>query len=182
MRRLLGAILLLGVCLLMLAGCRGETDFYAGESLSSAELEELKNSLLEDEENEATEEEDRLEETPENAENAEEEKENVSNGEFDENKAVVYYTENGSVYHTTRECTYLKNSKSVLEGSISQAEDLGKSRKCSNCASKEDGEGSTEADESDKGDQLTDSENENGENKTVVYYTEGGETYPSTDL
>ncbi|MCH1982096.1 Ig-like domain-containing protein [Ruminococcus sp. OA3] len=43
---------------------------------------------------------------------------------------TVYWTPNGSVYHSTRECPSLARSKTIRSGSVSQS---GKSRKCKVC-------------------------------------------------
>lgn len=43
---------------------------------------------------------------------------------------VVYWTPNGSVYHTTDKCNSLSNSKNILTGTIA---DSGKPRVCKNC-------------------------------------------------
>ena len=45
---------------------------------------------------------------------------------------VVYWTQNGEVWHTEKDCRYLKN-KSVISGSQEEAIDAGKSRLCSSC-------------------------------------------------
>lgn len=48
-------------------------------------------------------------------------------------KETVYWTESGSVWHTTNKCRYLKNSKNVLSGSIEEAKEAGKTKVCSGC-------------------------------------------------
>jgi hypothetical protein len=45
---------------------------------------------------------------------------------------VVYWTQNGEVWHTKEDCRYLKN-KDVISGSQKDAIDAGKSRLCSSC-------------------------------------------------
>ncbi len=43
---------------------------------------------------------------------------------------TVYWTPNGEVYHSTKDCSSLGRSKTILSGSISES---GKSRPCKNC-------------------------------------------------
>ena len=54
-------------------------------------------------------------------------------GEDDENKTVCYYTPNGDVWHLTKECGSLKNTQTIMEGSIEDAKAAGKSRVCNRC-------------------------------------------------
>ena len=48
---------------------------------------------------------------------------------------VCYYVENGSVWHASQSCSYLKNSKNIIESDPEGAEAAGKARPCSKCAS-----------------------------------------------
>lgn len=50
-----------------------------------------------------------------------------------ENKTIVYYTVSGETYHFDRNCTYLRNSKQLNEGSVDDALAAGKARPCSRC-------------------------------------------------
>lgn len=43
---------------------------------------------------------------------------------------TVYWVDNGEVYHTSKNCSSLSNSRNIHEGTIAQS---GKSRKCSRC-------------------------------------------------
>ena len=45
---------------------------------------------------------------------------------------VVYWTQNGEVWHTEQDCRYLKN-KDILSGTQEDALGAGKSRLCSSC-------------------------------------------------
>lgn len=46
---------------------------------------------------------------------------------------IVYWTENGEVWHLNPECRYLKN-KAVISGSEEEAAEAGKKRVCSTCS------------------------------------------------
>lgn len=46
---------------------------------------------------------------------------------------TVYWTESGSVWHTSRDCRYLKKSTNILSGSVEKAKESGKTRACSGC-------------------------------------------------
>lgn len=46
---------------------------------------------------------------------------------------IVYWTKNGTVWHTRKECGHIKNSE-VISGTVSEAEEAGKTRLCSSCA------------------------------------------------
>ncbi|MBQ8213728.1 MAG: hypothetical protein IJZ80_06940, partial [Clostridia bacterium] len=48
---------------------------------------------------------------------------------------VCYYTETGSVWHASTDCSYLKNADHILQGTPEGAELAGKARPCSRCAS-----------------------------------------------
>lgn len=45
---------------------------------------------------------------------------------------TVYWTQNGEVWHTKKDCRYLKNKK-VISGTNDDAVNAGKSRLCSSC-------------------------------------------------
>ncbi len=49
------------------------------------------------------------------------------------NGVTVYYTESGSVWHKSADCSALKKSKNVIEGTQEQAESEGKERACKKC-------------------------------------------------
>ncbi len=46
---------------------------------------------------------------------------------------TVYYTESGSVWHTSVDCSALKRSQNVMVGTQEQAESEGKERACKKC-------------------------------------------------
>ena len=155
MRKLFGIALVLCIGAFLLAGCHSKPAFDAGQTLSAKELEALRNSL-------------------ENANGEQNGAMGSQSGTLDENKTIVYYIETSEVYHTNLECSYIRNSSSVIEGSADQAKELGKTRICGACAKNgekgdllSDGSGDTDKGTSDQ----------QGENKTVVYYTESGEAY-----
>lgn len=99
-------IVLAALFLLLFAGCAKSDGFDAGETLSGEELEQLQKSLLEEKNQPAT--------PPE--------------------KIECYYTASGSVYHKDRNCSFLKNAKEVLEGTIEEATVTRALRPCSRCA------------------------------------------------
>jgi hypothetical protein len=47
---------------------------------------------------------------------------------------TVWWTPNGEVYHTHRDCVSLKRSSEILSGTIEEALSHGKSRLCNICA------------------------------------------------
>ena len=49
-------------------------------------------------------------------------------------KIECYYTASGSVYHKDRNCSFLKNAKEVLGGTIEEATVTRALRPCSRCA------------------------------------------------
>ena len=61
-----------------------------------------------------------------------EENTTVETDSLHDTQDVVYWTQNGEVWHTEQDCRYLKN-KSVISGSQEDAIDAGKSRLCSSC-------------------------------------------------
>jgi len=46
---------------------------------------------------------------------------------------IVFWTDGGSVYHTSKDCTTLSKSKNINSGSVDSAAVAGKSRGCSTC-------------------------------------------------
>ena len=48
---------------------------------------------------------------------------------------ICYYTEHGTVYHYYKDCSYIKNSKNVITGTISQC---GKSKCCFRCCARKE--------------------------------------------
>ena len=80
-------------------------------SQPSYETESITNSTINDSDNTTT------PETKENTEN---------------DSSVVFWTENGEVYHSKETCRYLKN-KNYMTGTIQQAIENGKERLCSTC-------------------------------------------------
>ncbi len=47
--------------------------------------------------------------------------------------AVVYWTEGGSVWHNTKDCSALARSKNIMSGSVHDAVEAGKERVCKKC-------------------------------------------------
>ncbi|MBO5758317.1 MAG: hypothetical protein J6S28_11540 [Clostridia bacterium] len=49
-------------------------------------------------------------------------------------KGKVYWTPNGTKYHASQSCSYLKNAQEVLSGTAAEAANHGASQPCSRCA------------------------------------------------
>ena len=47
---------------------------------------------------------------------------------------IVYWTESGTVYHTTDQCGTLKNSTAIMHGSVEEAMLAKKERPCKTCS------------------------------------------------
>ena len=54
--------------------------------------------------------------------------------EHDSLTDVVYWTESGSVYHVTDQCSSLKHSEKILHGSVEEALTAKKERPCKTCS------------------------------------------------
>ena len=106
----------LGLCACLLTACAREEGFSAGTEMTAEELRLYREKLLA-----------QKEEAPA-------EKEPEDEAPTDVSELVCYYTENGSVWHADRNCSYLKRSQNVLEGSVEGAAIAGKERPCSGCA------------------------------------------------
>ncbi len=81
----------------------------------------------------------------------------------------VYFTESGTVWHTRRDCSHIRKSALVIEGTLSEAFDKGKTKQCSSCLS---------ADEKDNNDNTA----ENGDGSAVdelknVFWLKGGSVW-----
>ena len=46
---------------------------------------------------------------------------------------IVYWTESGSVWHSSASCSHIKNSTKLFAGTVSEAKNAGKSKACSRC-------------------------------------------------
>ena len=78
------------------------------------------------------------EQTPDGEQNPDEEQTpNEGQGDSTQGEGTqtptVYYTPKGEVYHLKRDCSYIKNSKEVLSGTLEAAQTAGKLRACSRC-------------------------------------------------
>lgn len=59
--------------------------------------------------------------------------------DIDENYPVYFWSQNGSVFHSTADCSSLANSKTVICGNINHAYTDGIDKTCSRCFEKNDG-------------------------------------------
>ena len=108
-RRLQNALLLLLVCVCLLCSCRNRAEFSAGQKLSGEEAQDALASMGEDMESDA------------------------------EEKLYYFVIGSGTVYHSVRTCSYLKNSENVQCGTLSQVNAAGKEWLCAACARNEEG-------------------------------------------
>lgn len=105
------------LCLLLLVilacgGCGPQRDFDAGEKMSAAELEALKNELAA--------------------------KENTSDDEKEEaipQDGTVFWLDGGKVYHIRSTCYHIAKKTDVRTGTVTEATAAGKERACSACLS-----------------------------------------------
>ena len=116
-----------------------DNSFRGGELLDNDKMSELKDKYVTEETDEAKEEtesaasEKQTEKQTEmtaDTETTEAESETLVPDEQDER---VYWTKNGSVWHTTDQCHYIKTSKNIESGSVEEAKEAGKSKACSSC-------------------------------------------------
>ena len=61
--------------------------------------------------------------------------ESVDNADGEE---IVYWVENGEVWHTHKDCVSIKDSTPILSGSVDKALEEGKTRLCTRCENKDE--------------------------------------------
>ena len=125
MKRRILALFVIIFCVLFVSSCGDAEGFSAGAQLSGTALELFMRDLFNEENDSAKEEPPSEEAEPEEVE-------------------CYFVSGSGEVYHTRADCSYLKNSKNVMSGTLADASAAGKTRLCSACskASDEKEEGS----------------------------------------
>lgn len=130
----ISAFLLLSV-ILSLSSCdfdESKKKFSGGELLDRERLSEIKGELSESEKESAPEERETESERIES--NTETEAEATTKAdESDIKTETVYWTEGGSVWHLTPQCSRLSKSKEIISGTVSEAKEAKKERVCSFC-------------------------------------------------
>ena len=123
-----GIISLVLICLLWSSiSCQAQQELSSGVPVTPEMLESVSRSLAE---------------TTSASEISKRNDENVSGdsivqdtgAEFDPLTDVVYWTEGGSVYHVTDQCSSLKHSANILHGSVEEALMAKKERICKTCS------------------------------------------------
>lgn len=117
-----GWLLLLAFCLL-LSACAGDDGFDAGEALTAEELTALREQLLEE----------------------------VNTEKDIPSEGVFYFAQNGSVYHSSRDCSHLAGAKKLFWGTLEEVQARGLPA-CTRCAKeKAGGESEKNEDSVDEG-------------------------------
>lgn len=134
-----------GVIALAFTACHREDGFSAGSEMSADEVRAYREKLLAETLSEAkppeatppsTPSEPVLPSTPSEVTPPEAEGgEDVEDGGTEELPEICYYVANGSVWHASNNCSYIKNSKNVIQDDVEGAQAAGKARPCSKCAS-----------------------------------------------
>ena len=123
-----------------------ERNFYGGELLNDDKLSEIKGSVFTDEAKTESVAESKGDETEINDKGTYTESDNADVEvpdtdtealteveDVDEEKQIVYWTKNGSVWHIDEDCYRLNKSKEIISGTIDEAKESGKERVCSSC-------------------------------------------------
>ena len=144
-KRLIAVIIAVLVMTMITACTDSENRFDGGELLDEEKLSEIRSSVFYEEKAEIS------TETPINETEFESETETESESETEteaeteasterpieselqtEDEETVYWTENGSVWHNSEGCRYIKNSN-VICGTVDDAIEAGMERACSAC-------------------------------------------------
>lgn len=98
--------------------------FEGGETLNNDLLSKIENDLRNESQAEES------ESTEDNQSDLPVESDSEANTD---NSTTVYWTGSGSVWHTRRDCSYIKNSDDIFSGTVSEAISKGKKKLCSSC-------------------------------------------------
>ena len=129
-----------GVIALAFTACHREDGFSAGSEMSADQIRAYREKLLAENLAEAAPPEVTPPSTPSEPVSPStppvtEEGEDMKDGGAEELPEICYYVENGSVWHVSNSCSYIKNSKNVIQDDVEGAQAAGKTRPCSKCAS-----------------------------------------------
>lgn len=141
MGKIIKIVLISLIPIVMLTSCNfDESDniFKGGQLLDAEQMSQIKNDILNAEGNPEesgktvdTEDESKTESTMDTGSG--DDKDNVEQTELETDcDSLVYWTKNGTVWHTDRECSRIKKSD-VVEGTVEEAIAAGKERICSFC-------------------------------------------------
>ena len=145
-KKILPLISLLCLLSLLLCSCSisfsDEGTFYGGQILDDALLAEIRQDVLGKEDVTSSTKDsvaigatDSKAETPSEQKSTEGKDEPIENTPSTDGETVLYWVENGEVWHTSKDCRYLKN-KEIISGSQDDAVADGKKRICSACENK----------------------------------------------
>ena len=125
LRKIVGIMLLLTLVIStsLFVSCSDKDDFYLGNGASK---DEIRDSVLKDDEK----------------------WQDQSSGDLSTD--AVYFTKSGTVWHTRRDCSYLKSASEIIEGTLDDAVSSGKERACTLCTAYEnDGANNADQEQSD---------------------------------
>lgn len=155
--RKISILILIAISLAVFCSCSilsfDRTEIRGGTPLNKEELENIKSDIFADNDVDSSINED------------------SEVGSPNENDVTVYWTENGSLWHTHQDCRYLKNSTNIISGTQAEAEASGKSGLCSSC-SNIDAESETTESVSEESSAVEDEIIEN-----PCYWTPNGKTW-----
>ena len=137
MRTYINRCLLIIAALLLIITCSAcdfdESKYHlsGGELLDEEKMSEIKNEVL----SVITFETDTEEVTDSKNDLTGDSDETVTDGQnnIDTDEITVYWTKSGSVWHTSADCYHLRKSTEILSGTVTEAQEAGKLKLCSNC-------------------------------------------------
>ena len=101
----------------------------------------------------------------------------------------MYFTASGTVWHTRRECSHIKNSANVQEGTLLYAIEKGKIKQCSSCLNADEkDENNSSDDENSTAEDVTnpeqipptsgeDGDNTHNDDVVTVFWLSGGRVW-----
>lgn len=175
--RLICISILLLIVVFVMSSCQTAVDCNGGELLDDERLSEIKADIFSEKSTVNIDQTEKQTNDDTISENISEEKESLTEegSEADEDVTqgdiIVYWSENGKVWHTDRNCRYIKNSD-VVSGYSSDAIEKGKKSECKSC-----GSSTSDNDEYTEVEEETTQSDEEIVFEDVVYWTKKGSVW-----
>ena len=132
-------LLMVSALVMSVSSCSAYSDFsheyYGGDKINAEILSEIAESLFrETDKYEYSHDDENSDDLYENnSGNIIDKEQNSAPEDTYSDSDIFYWTQNGEVWHKSKDCRYLKNSKEIFSGTDSDAAAAGKVRPCSAC-------------------------------------------------